>query len=267
MRCIVSPSEEQCWRSFSCVADDYRFDGLTADDLADALDLPRVELLESTTSTLDSAHALAAAGCPEGTLVIADHQTAGRGRSGARWTSPAARGIWLTLVERPLDVSGLEVLALRVGLRCARALDRFAPEPVRVKWPNDLYVERRKLAGILVEARWREGRLEWVAIGVGVNVVAPPEVPTAAALDAGTVRLEVLAELVPAIRSAAICAGHLRPIELIEWDARDMARGRPCTEPARGIVEGVSPGGELLVALADSVARFRSGSLVLDPLS
>lgn len=248
------------------MADDYRFDGLTADELADALDLPVVELLESTTSTLDTAHKLAGGGCPDGTLVIADHQTEGRGRSGSRWTSPAARGLWLTLVERPVDTTGLEVLALRVGLRAARALDRFAPEPVRVKWPNDLYVEGRKLAGILIEARWREGRLEWVAIGVGVNVVAPHDLPHAAALDAGTMRLEVLAELVPAIRSAAKSTGHLRPIELIEWDARDMSRGRTCTEPARGIVEGVTPGGELLVALADSVARFRSGSLVLDPL-
>jgi BirA family biotin operon repressor/biotin-[acetyl-CoA-carboxylase] ligase len=135
---------------------------------------------------------------------------------------------------------------------------------VRVKWPNDLYIDDRKLAGILIEARWREGRLEWVAIGVGVNVTAPDDMPLAAELDPGTRRVEVLADLVPAIRTAATCAGKLKPIELIEWDARDMARGRQCTEPARGVVEGISPAGELLVALADSTARFRSGSLVLE---
>ena len=60
------------------------------------------------------------------------------------------------------------MLALRVGLRLARALDRFAPEPLRLKWPNDLYVDDKKLAGILIEARWRESRLEWVAIGLVV---------------------------------------------------------------------------------------------------
>lgn len=249
------------------MADDYRFDGLTAGELAELLDVPSVKLLESTTSTLDIAHTLAAGGCENGTLVIADHQTSGRGRDGRKWSSGSGRGIWITLVERPSDTTGLEVLALRVGLRSARALDRFAPEPVRVKWPNDLYVDGRKLAGILIEARWREGRLEWVAIGVGVNVTAPEGIATAAWLDPGTQRLEVLGDLVPAIRAAAKCAGSLRPIELIEWNARDMARGHSCVEPARGIVEGISPGGELLVALADSIARFRSGSLVLDPPS
>ena len=247
------------------VADAYSFDGLTAEDLASLLDLPSVELLEKTTSTLDVAHQLGASGCGAGTLVLAEHQTAGRGRSGSKWTSPAAHGLWLTIIERPADTSGIEVLALRVGLRSARALDRFAPEPIRLKWPNDLYVESRKLGGILIEARWRENRLEWIAIGIGVNVTAPADVPFAAALDSGTVRVEVLTDLIPALRDAAAASGQLTPIELIEWNARDIARGRHCVEPAKGVVEGISSNGELLVALADSVARFRSGSLVLDP--
>lgn len=231
--------------------------------MRETLGLPMVELLETTTSTLDVAHRLAGEGCRSGTLVLANRQTAGRGRNGGKWTSPSARGLWLTMIERPVDTTGLEVLALRVGLRAARALDRFAPEPVRLKWPNDLYIDDRKLAGILIEARWRESKVEWVAIGVGVNVTAPDDMPLAAELDPGTRRLEVLTDLIPAIRTAATCAGNLRPIELIEWDARDLARGRKCTEPARGVVEGISPAGELLVALADSTARFRSGSLVL----
>jgi len=246
------------------VADEYRFDGIAASDLATLLGLPAVELLETTSSTLDVAHSLAASGAAAGTLVLAEHQSAGRGRSGAKWSSQAAHGLWLTLLERPIDVSGMEVLALRIGLRSARALDRFTEEPVRVKWPNDLYVEGRKLGGILIEARWREQRLEWVAIGVGINVTAPADFPMAAALDPGTVRAEVLTDLVPALRAAAACTGNLSPVEMIEWNARDMARGRHCIEPARGVVEGISATGELLVALADSVARFRSGSLKLE---
>lgn len=241
-----------------------RFDGLTARELTDLLELPAVEFLPETTSTLDVAHRLGADGAEAGTLVIADHQTAGRGRTGARWSSPAGTGLWLTLLERPAGTSGLEVLSLRIGLRSARALDRFAPEPVRLKWPNDLYVEEKKLGGILVEARWRERKLEWVAIGIGVNVFVADDVPAAGALDSGTQRVEVLTDLIPALRSAARAAGNLSPVELIEWNARDLARGKPCSEPARGVVEGISPAGELLVALADSVARFRSGSLVLD---
>jgi BirA family biotin operon repressor/biotin-[acetyl-CoA-carboxylase] ligase len=230
------------------------------------LELPRVELLESTTSTLDVAHRIAGQGAPAGTLVIADEQTAGRGRGGKSWQSAPGAGLWLTLIERPTDSSGLGVLSLRVGLAAAEALDRFASEPIRLKWPNDLYVENGKLAGILVEARWRESAVEWVAIGLGVNVKAPPDVSTAAGLEPGTDRLDVLGELVPAIRAAAGAIGPLRPDEMEEFDARDLARGRICLEPALGRVAGINPSGELLVALADSVAPFRSGSLVLQEL-
>ena len=241
-----------------------RFDGLTSRELTDLLELPQVCVLAETTSTLDIAHRLGNDGAAPGTLVIADRPSAGRGRSGARWHSPSRTGLWLTILERPHETSGLDVLSLRVGLRSARALDRFAPEPVRVKWPNDLYVESGKLGGILIEARWREQRLEWVAIGIGVNVFVPDDFPAAGGLDSGTQRVEVLTELIPALRQAAKCEGCLGPLELMEWDARDMARGKHCSEPARGVVEGISPSGELLVALADTVARFRTGSLVLD---
>ena len=239
------------------------FDGATELELARTLDLPRVILLESTTSTLDVAHRLAADGAPAGTLVIANDQTAGRGRGGKTWQSVSGAGIWLTFLERPTDSSGLGVLSLRVGLAAAEALDRFAVEPVRLKWPNDLYVDRGKLGGILVEARWREQAVEWVAIGVGVNVKPPEDVDGAAGLEHGTARLDVLTELVPGIRVAARSNGPLLIDEMEEFDARDMARGRACIEPALGRVAGITPTGELLVALADSVAPFRTGSLIL----
>jgi BirA family transcriptional regulator, biotin operon repressor / biotin---[acetyl-CoA-carboxylase] ligase len=243
-----------------------RLDGATAAELRDALDLPHVELLETTTSTLDVAHRLAADGAPSGTLVIANEQTAGRGRGGKSWQSPPEAGLWLTLIERPADTSGLDVLSIRVGLAAAEALDRFAPEPIRLKWPNDLYVDRGKLAGILVEARWREQSVEWIAIGLGINVRRPETIESAAGLEPGTARADVLAELVPALRSAARATGPLGKEELEEFNARDMARGKTCTQPALGRVAGITPTGELLVALADTVAQFRSGSLVLEDM-
>jgi BirA family biotin operon repressor/biotin-[acetyl-CoA-carboxylase] ligase len=156
------------------------------------------------------------------------------------------------------------VLSLRLGIRSARALDLFADEPIRLKWPNDLYVGNGKLGGILVEARWRQDTLDWIAVGVGINVTAPPGIDAAAGLERGTRRIEVLRELVPCVRGAAACAGELSLRELSEFDSRDLALGRKCVEPARGTVSGVSSSGELLVALADSIARFRSGSLVLE---
>ncbi len=222
-----------------------------------------MELLESTTSTLDVAHRIAAEGAPAGTLVIANEQTAGRGRGGKSWQSFPGAGIWLTIIDRPADTSGLGVLSLRVGLAAAEALDRFASEPIRLKWPNDLYIDRGKLAGILVEARWREEAVEWVSIGLGVNVKAPDNLANAAGLEPGTERLDVLGELVPALREAAQGKGPLRANEREEFNARDMARGKACVQPAVGRVAGITPTGELLVALADSVVPFRSGSLVL----
>ena len=222
-----------------------------------------MEIFESTTSTLDIAHRIAAEGAPAGTLVLANEQTAGRGRGGKSWQSSSGAGIWLTLVERPADSSGLEVLSIRAGLAAAEALDRFAAEPIRLKWPNDLYSDRGKLAGILVEARWREKAVEWVAIGVGVNVSAPREMENAAGLEPGTDRLDVLGELVPALRAAAQATGPLGAVEREEFNARDMARGKACVQPAVGRVAGITPTGELLIALADSVVPFRSGSLVL----
>ncbi len=222
-----------------------------------------MELLDTTTSTLDVAHRIAAEGAPGGTLVLANEQTAGRGRGGKTWHSSPGAGVWLTLIERPADITGLGVLSLRVGLAAAQALDRFAPDPIRLKWPNDLYTDSGKVAGVLVETRWRQQAVEWVAIGLGVNVKAPENVAGAAGLEPGSERVEVLAELVPALRSAAVAGGPLTAQEREEFNARDLARGKPCIEPAIGRVAGITPTGELLVALADSVVPFRSGSLVL----
>lgn len=240
-----------------------RYDGVSAEALADRLGVPHVALFSRVGSTMDEAHALASAGALAGTLVLADEQTAGRGRAGKRWSSPH-RGIWLTLVERPQDPASMEVLSLRVGLCAAQALDAFTAEPIRLKWPNDLYVDRGKLAGVLVEARWRGERLDWVAIGFGLNVEPPPEHPEAAGLEPGSSRVHVLEALVPELHAAAAAHGPLTADELDEYAARDLARSRRCTEPVRGIVRGISPAGELLVELADSVVRIRSGSLVLE---
>lgn len=242
--------------------DEFRYDGATSGALARALSLPRVELQARVASTMDRATVLAGEGAPAGTLVLADAQDAGRGRGGRRWESPAGAGLWLTLLERLNDVAALDVLSLRIGLRAARVLDRFAPVSVGLKWPNDLYLPAGKLGGILVESRWRAGRPEWTAIGIGVNVRATPW-PGAAALGDGVARLDVLGELVPALRAAAAARGHLTDREVAEFAARDVAAGRPCREPRAGRVAGVAPDGALLVDTPAGVTRIVNGSLVL----
>jgi BirA family biotin operon repressor/biotin-[acetyl-CoA-carboxylase] ligase len=119
---------------------------------------PRRHLRE-TTSTNEVARGLAAAGAPHGTLVTAAHQTAGRGRQGRTWTAPAGQTLLLSLVLRDAD----PLLPLRAGL----AVADLAGAAARVKWPNDVLLEGRKVAGVLVEGRPQEG---WTVVGIGVNV-------------------------------------------------------------------------------------------------
>jgi BirA family biotin operon repressor/biotin-[acetyl-CoA-carboxylase] ligase len=163
------------------------------------------------------------------------------------WQSPPGSGVWLTVVTRPADVAGLEVLALRVGLALAEALEPLADAPVGVKWPNDLLVGGRKLAGVLVEARWRDARPEWAAVGVGVNVRAPADFSGAASLAAGASRLDALAATVGAVLRAAAAVGSLAPAEVAALAARDVVRGRRVEAPVAGVAVGVAAAGALLV--------------------
>lgn len=230
--------------------------------LAAALALPRVEALATVGSTMDAAHALASSGAPGGTLVLAEEQTGGRGRSGKQWSSAARAGIWATLIERPRDASGIEVLSLRVGLGLAAVLERWSEEEIQLKWPNDLFVAGRKLAGVLIEARWRDERPDWVAIGIGLNLRVPSDQNDATAL-AGGAPLAVLGEAVPAMRAAAFASGPLRDDELAAFARRDLANGRQLREPAAGTARGITAEGALLIESGGALTPWRSGSLVL----
>ncbi len=239
--------------------------GYAAAALARALDLPRVVAEPSVTSTMDLAHDLAAAGAPAGTLVLAEGQRTGRGRSGQRWQSAPRAGLWMSLIERPVDAAAMDVLSLRVGLRLAPVLERWTTAAIRLKWPNDLFVGGAKLAGVLIEARWRDGRPDWVAIGVGINLQAPSlaEGPASALHDANP--LEVLGEAVPALRAAAATRGPLDAAELARFSERDLASGRRVLSPAPGTARGITADGAILVESADGVAPWRAGSLILSP--
>ncbi len=223
------------------------YDGVGHGALARRLGVPALTLFASVGSTMDAAHAWAAGGAPDGAVVLADAQSGGRGRAGRAWASPPGSGVWLTVVTRPVDVAALEVLALRVGLALAAALTPLADGVVGVKWPNDLLVGGRKLAGILVEARWRDARPEWAAVGVGVNVRPPPDFAGAAALAPAASRLDALAAVVGAVRQAAAARGALDAGELAALASRDVVRGRPTVAPVAGIAVGVGAGGALLV--------------------
>jgi len=240
------------------------YDGEGAAALARRLAVPDVALFDTIGSTQDVAHALAARGAPSHTLVLADAQTAGRGRFGRSWRSEAGKGIWLTMIERPTDRLAVDVLSIRVGLAAATALDGCADLPIRLKWPNDLYRGAGKVGGILLEARWRAGCLDWAAIGFGLNLVQPDAVPGGTDLGSRISRLELLERIVSAIRGAALATGHLDASEQRAFAARDWAVGRRARTPVAGVIAGIDASGALLVDTANGRLAVRSGSLTVE---
>jgi BirA family biotin operon repressor/biotin-[acetyl-CoA-carboxylase] ligase len=212
------------------------------------LGLPRVHL-RATSSTNDRARALALAGAPHGTLVTAGAQTAGRGRQGRTWAAPPGRALLLSLLLRSYD----PLLPLRAGL----AIADLAGDAARVKWPNDVLLDGRKLAGVLVEARPDDG---WAVLGVGVNVAVdpadlPPEVrPLAATLGRPPAALE--ATLEELLRLLERRLGEPRDACLAALRERDALRGRPVRWAAgEGTGAGIDDEGALLIRTADGSLR------------
>ena len=140
----------------------------------------RIVVLESTGSTNDDARRLAAEGAPEGTVVLAERQTSGRGRLGRTWDSPHRAGLYLSVLLRPADPGhhiGRYPIAAAVAV-CA-ACRAFAGDRVVLKWPNDVLADGRKVAGVLAELRQGPTGAELV-LGVGINVnQSDPDFPPA----------------------------------------------------------------------------------------
>lgn len=237
------------------------YDGIAVRPLATRIGAVALHAFDSVPSTMDVAHALAADGAAAGTVVLADRQSAGRGRHGRTWHSAPGAGVWVTIIERPTDASAVAVLSLRIGLAVAEAIEPLASGPIGLKWPNDLLAGDGKLAGILVEARWREARLDWVAVGVGLNV-RPPRELAGAGLGSGVTRVEVLERLTPAVRRAAGATGYLSPAEIAAFARRDLARGRRVASPAAGVVQGIDATGGIIIRTTEGDLVHRAGSLV-----
>lgn len=138
-----------------------------------------IEIYETIGSTNNRARELALKGAPEGTLVISDSQSAGRGRFGRSWHSPQGKGLYLSMVLRPpLPPDRLPVLTLITGLGAAEALGRLCRSPFTVKWPNDLLHHDRKIAGILLESDHIGRADQFTILGFGINInIAREELP------------------------------------------------------------------------------------------
>ena len=242
------------------------YDGIGPAELARRVRAPSCLSLAKVTSTLDIIHELAGEGAPAGTVVIADEQVAGRGRRGQRWRSPPSTGVWLGYLMRPGRGLDGGVLAIRVGLVLAEMLGEMGAE-AQVKWPNDVLVGRRKVAGVLCEVRWMRDRVEWIALGIGLNVHGrlPDEIAhQAVALDEmlpDVTRIGVLERLVPKLHSLSQ-APHLDEGELALFRRYDWLAGKRLREPVGGLACGVDRDGSLVVETAHGVERVRGGSVV-----
>jgi BirA family biotin operon repressor/biotin-[acetyl-CoA-carboxylase] ligase len=208
-----------------------------------------------TDSTNARARALAEAGAPHGTVVTGAEQTAGRGRQGRTWTAPAGRALLYSAIVRPLDERHA-LLPLAVPVAVCEAAEELAPgTPCRVKWPNDVWVEGRKLAGVLIEGRPQNG---WGVIGIGLNLaISPDEFPpelqdTATSLftsdsdEGGTPTTHAAADALSRRLSEWVEADP-RSV-LFAWRERDALRGREVSwEGGSGVADGVDDRGYLVV--------------------
>lgn len=200
---------------------------------------------EQIGSTNARAKDLAAEGAPGGLVVTADQQTAGRGRQGREWFAPPGGALLYSALLRPLGQRPL--LPLAVPLAVCETAEALAPVECRVKWPNDVWIDGRKVSGVLIEGRPEE---DWAVIGVGLNVnVAPGAFPEE--LRATAVSLEgVPPDRARSALNEALAGWVDAPADrvLAEFRRRDALAGRKISwADGAGVAEGIDDSGHLLV--------------------
>ncbi len=221
-------------------------------------------------STNARARHLAEVGAPEGTLVITDHQTAGRGRLGRQWIAPAGSSLLMSLLFRP-EVAPAQVqrLTMICGLAAVDAVASETGLKAGLKWPNDILVGGAKAGGILTEVGLRGDRVDYAVVGIGLNVnLDPAQLPRDLLMEATSLahvlgeavpRLPLLRALLQAVenRYLALQSGHSPQAE---WAARLVTLGQAVTVAlgdgvVQGVAEGVDADGGLLVRSADGCLR------------
>ncbi len=235
-----------------------------------------VHYFAETDSTNLRAKALAAAGASHGTLVIADFQSQGRGRLDRSWLSPPGKSLLLSLVLRPeLEIGGFFRLTMAAGLSLARAVAETTGLDPRLKWPNDLFLDERKLAGILTEVSGQAQVLDWAVVGLGVNVNAAPALeradhPAVCLAEAAGGEIDRLALLNRfLVHFEAFLEAGLPPEEIRRrWKERSLTLGRRVTVTDRGrritgLAEDVDVDGALLLRTDEGVRRIVCGDVSL----
>jgi BirA family biotin operon repressor/biotin-[acetyl-CoA-carboxylase] ligase len=260
-------------------------DALHADDLLARLGPTKVvgrdiRVFEETTSTNDVIEKLARDGVKEGAVVFAESQTRGRGRLGRKWISPSHEGLWFSILLRP-DLRPQETTQLTVAAATAlrRAIFAETQLPLEIKWPNDLLVRGKKIAGVLTEMSAEVDRVRHVILGIGVSVNVesfPSELRKAAtSLKIESGRKFDRAELAAAILReldrdyARVCSGKFSELA-DEWEAHCATLGINVTvqigaRKIRGCAESLDDDGALLLRTEHGrLERITGGDVTLE---
>lgn len=236
---------------------------------------PIPTIVDTTESTNSDVALLAQTGAPEGSCIVAEHQSAGRGRLDRQWVSPQFAGLWMSVLVRPADMprSSWNWLPLLAGLATARAIGTVSGVAAEVKWPNDLVVidhSSRKLGGILSEVHGDDA----VVVGIGLNVsTTKAELPIASAtslsLEGGSTNREAL--LAAVLAGFADCLARWRtqdPELIVEYRERCASIGRvveatlPDSVVVHGLVLDVDDQGRLIVDDGTTTAMITAGDVI-----
>lgn len=228
-----------------------------------------LHLFNRISSTNEFAKRIARRGAPEGTLVLADAQSSGRGRHGRRWESPADRGLWFSFIMRSdATIKQLGLLPLLVGAVIVEELENMLGRKFQVKWPNDVLYEGKKICGILCEAQFTPPKIDYVVVGIGVNVnQSEYEFPLALRGRARSLAMVVqqpldrkalLVKLLRGLDRAFFSTDRLSVEKLQLWKRACAEIGKTITlrhgrEQITGVFEDVSEQGELILRCGDAI--------------
>jgi BirA family biotin operon repressor/biotin-[acetyl-CoA-carboxylase] ligase len=238
--------------------------------------IPSLTVYATTSSTNDDARALALRGSPAGTVVIAEHQSAGRGREGRSWEAEPGKGLLFSVILRYMAEAEAELATptpLRVGLAVAAALEGSGALSARLKWPNDVIApDGRKLAGILCEAAQGAGEA-FVVAGVGINILQrewPPSLGATAtsileSAGRAPARPVLLEAVLDRLRPFAVGPPQLDESELRAYRLRDALHGRLIDVDGirAGRADGIECDGALRVRSSAGARLIRSGTVRL----